>query len=898
MSRSLLVIAVIAALSCSGRSSPGGPGPGPKPGGAGGVGRPAQVGDPTPPGLRLPTDFTPTRYRARLAIDPAQPTFTGTIELDGTLAAGTSLIWLHAHGLRFDRAVATAGGREIALEPILHDEVVGLRAAKELPAGAITIAIDYQGTFGSQDTYGAFVQEAKGDRYVFTQMEPTGARRVFPCVDEPWSKVPWQLTLDVPAGVTAIGNAPVASEEPSGAGTHVAFAESQPLPTYLIGFAVGPFDLVDGGTTRGGAPIRIATPRGRGAEAAFAAEVTGKIVTILEDWFGTPYPYEKLDSVAIPVTAGFGAMENAAMITYRETRILVDPDDDSQDARRGYVVLAAHEIAHQWFGDLVTPAWWDDLWLNEAFATWMEEKGMAMFSPAWGLRVPVVVERDRALHADGLLSARKVRQPIEREDDIATAFDAITYDKGAAVIRMFEAWIGADAFQQGVRAYLAKHAGGVATSEDFLAAIDAASDLDVTAAFAGYLDQAGAPRVGAAMRCEDRKKGPAVVTLTQDRWLPRGSSPPKNQPVPRWTIPVCVAYGTAKTRQNRCTVLSGESTELTIEGKCPTWFLPNADARGYYRMGLGREALDDLLDNGWKQVAPHERVLLAGDIRAAVMRGELDLGAELDLVTRLVRDGSRHAIEVAVTIAGDALEVVSQESRPELAAWVLKTFGPRARKLGFKPDKGDGLDEEMIRGALLPLVTRIGREKKLLSRAIELAKDWRELPDGVRGNVLRAAVQTSDDVRDALRAAALAPTDPREARDVFDGLAAIVDPDDAKAALAVLLDPAVDLKQGRFLLHGLAADPRTQPVAEAFLRDNLDAILARMPAGKAADLVEVVTASCDPDKRAAAEAFARQHIEPLDGGLRTSAQALEHMDLCIARRAAMGPELDAWLAAR
>ena len=895
MCRRLLVIAGIAVLACRGPAGPAGPAPGPGPDG---LGRPAAAGDPTPPGLRLPAGFTPTRYRARLAIDPAQPGFTGAIEIEGELAAPTSLVWLHAEGLTFERAVATAGGREIALDPLLHDEVVGLRAARELPAGPVVLALDYRGSFEVHDSYGAFVQEAKGDRYVFTQMEPTGARRVFPSVDEPWSKVPWELTLDVPAGTTALGNAPVAREEATDAGRRVVFAPSQPLPTYLVAFAVGPFDLVDAGTTPGGAPIRIATPRGRAGEAAWAAEVTPKLVAILEDWFGTPYPYEKLDSVAIPMTAGFSGMENAGLITYRETRILIDPADASEDARRAFVVLAAHEIAHHWFGDLVTPAWWDDLWLNEAFANWMEEKVMGLFSPAWGLRVPVVVERDRALHADGLITARRVRQPIESADDIATAFDRITYDKGAAVIRMFEAWIGADDFRDGVRAYLAKHAGGVATSADFLAAIDAASDLDVTAAFQTFLDQAGAPRLAAELRCEDRRKGPAVITLAQDRWLPRGSAPPAGEPVPRWTIPVCVAHGAAKTRQVTCTVLDGLEQELTLEGKCPTWFLPNADGKGYYRMGLSRDALDDLLGSGWKQLAPHERVLLAGDVRAAVIRGELALGAELDLVSRLVRDGSRHAIEMAVTIARDALDAASDASRPALVAWIEKTFGPRARKLGFLPDKGDGLDEELTRAALLPLVTQVGAEKKLLTRAVDLARDWRGLTGSVRRTVLGAALQTSGEVRAALRAAALAPTDAREARDVFDSLGALRDPEEAKAALEVLLDPEVDLKHGRHLLHGLAADPRTQPVAEAFLREHLAELLPRMPEGGAADLVEVVTASCDAGKRADAEAWAKQHIEPLDGGLRTSAQALEQMDLCIARRAAMAPELDAWLEAR
>ena len=844
---------------------------------------------PPPPGLRLPDGFTPTRYRAELDVDPAKPTFTGAIEIDADLAAPSSIVWLHARDLRIDRAEARAGGRAVALEAVAQPpDLVALRAPADLPAGPVTIAIDYAGTVATRDTYGLFAQEDGGARYLFTQLQPTGARAVFPCVDEPWNKVPWELTLAIPDGAVALGNAPVAREERG----RVAFAPTKPLPSYLVAFAVGPFELVPGGETTGGAPIRIATLQGRTRDAHWAAEVTRELVAVLEAWFGTPYPYDKLDQVAIPVTVGFSAMENPGLITYRADRLLVDAS--SEDARRDYVWLAAHELAHQWFGNLVTPRWWDDLWLSEAFATWMEDKAMSAFSPAWGSRTAAVVQRDDALAADGLVSARRVRQPIDDAGDIATAFDGITYGKGASVIRMFEAWIGAEDFQRGVRAFLAAHAWGAATTDDFVAALDAASPLDVAAAFRSFVEQPGAPRVAAELRC-DKQQAP-VVTLTQERWLPPGAATPAGDP-PRWVIPVCVAHGTRKTRQTTCTVLDGPRAEVTLDGRCPAWFLPNAGGVGYFRSALSADAIDDLLDDGWGQLPPHERVLVAGDVRAQVARGELPIEAELALVRRLARDGARHAIDVALAIVDDAAAIAPPGSRDALDAWIRDTFAARARKLGFLPDPGDSSDKEELRAALVARVALAG-EAKLRARALELAKAWRELPEAARAGVLGVAANLDADLRAELRAIVRAPKDAREAVFALAGLAMLRDPEEVKTTLALLLDPAVDLKQARWLLVAYAHEPRTQPVAEAFVRDHVADLIARLPPSAAADLVEILTASCDGERRAEIADFARAHFEPLEGGSRTVAQALEALDVCVARRAANAAALEKWLADR
>src|SRR6185369_2442583 len=278
------------------------------------------------------------------------------------------------------------------------------------------------------------------------------------------------------------------------------------LPSYLIAFAVGPFEFVDAGVAGSNrVPVRIVTPKGRAAEAKYAASVTATILTRLEEYFGIPYPYGKSDQVAVPVTMGFGAMENAGMVTYGQNILLADPERDTPGRQRGYAVTAAHELAHQWFGDLVTTAWWDDIWLNEAFATWMESKIVGQWKPEWRMENIDVSERLGAMETDSLVTTRRIRQPITSDDDIANAFDDITYQKGAAVIRMFETWLGPAKFRNGVQAYLKQNADGAATVTQFLAAISKAAGKDVSPAFSTFLDQAGVPVVSMDLQCDGGK---------------------------------------------------------------------------------------------------------------------------------------------------------------------------------------------------------------------------------------------------------------------------------------------------------------------------------------------------------------------------------------------------------
>ena len=387
---------------------------------------------------------------------------------------------------------------------------------RTLAPGAAHLRLVYEGDQSEKETSGAFRVQSQEDGawYAYTQFEPIGARRVFPCFDEPGFKVPWQLTLHVPAGNVAVSNTPLVGEPPQATSgtTTWRFARTQPLPSYLIALGVGPFDFLDAAPSGEKAVrTRIITPRGQPREGAYAAKVTPEILGHLERYFGIPYPYEKLDILAVPQLGG--AMENAGLVTFNSELLLMRPGEEDVEQQRNLYHTQMHELSHQWLGNLVTMAWWDDLWLNEAFASWADATHRAeKAQPTWGGAVDRVSGRSYALGADSLGVGAEIRQPIESDDDILNAFDGITYGKGSAVLAMTERWLGEDVFQRGVRRHLRAHAHGNATAQDFLQALSAEAGQDVSGVLGSFLDQGGAPLVigAAGVRGGQDARAPAL----------------------------------------------------------------------------------------------------------------------------------------------------------------------------------------------------------------------------------------------------------------------------------------------------------------------------------------------------------------------------------------------------
>ncbi|HET7505491.1 MAG TPA: M1 family metallopeptidase [Kofleriaceae bacterium] len=836
----------------------------------------------------------PTAYRARLALDPAQDRFTGSIEIDGEIRERSRGLWLHGRGLNVTSAKAVRAGKPVRIDVAAVDEdLLSLRLAEPLDPGRVTLALDYGGAFDLIEGLGAYKKTVDSSAYIETQFESIFARRVFPCLDEPDSKVPWQLTLDVPKDLVAVANTAATGETAVDARTkRVVFAPTRPLPSYLIAFGVGPFDVVDAGKTRAGTPIRIIALRGRAGEARWAAETTARIVELLEDYFGMPYPYDKLDQIARPTVLG-GAMENAGLITYGNRLILRDPAQITAGERYAWVNVAAHELAHQWFGDLVTTAWWDDIWLNEGFASWLGAKTVSQFDRSWRGELMDTTNREIALAADSVISARRVRQPIENAGDIFQAFDRITYNKGANILAMFERAIGPEKFRDGVRNYLARHRFGNATSADFVAAISEVAGHDVAPGFSSFLDQAGTPVVRSELVCQPGA-APKLV-LGQRRYvLPGSPAPPEARP---WRLPVCVAFDRGGERGEACTELTSASAELALDTKkCPTWVFANAGGRGYYRSSQPEALLVALRDRAWPQLTPAERMVAFGDVSAFAQTGEVDVGLELSFVPKLLAERHRVAVGAAVESAWRARRRLEGDKLVRLDAWIRRTFGPAARALSWQARPRDDIDAERSRAELVPLVAWSG-DAALRKAAVELARSWRTVGSAIRYEVLAVAADADPATFQRLLAAAPVEPNPELRVDLLRSLSQVTDPPRLRAVLALMFDPRIEAREARVLLNA-GRTPAQFRLIDAFLREHVGELLARFPDngnGATTALALAFLRGCDAGHRDDASVFVREHFGKLTGAERVIARGLEGLDQCIAAQSLLGPRLEAWL---
>jgi len=474
---------------------------------------------------QLPDDIRPERYRLQLEVDPRQERFSGTAQIEVTVAQPLRGFWLHGHqldvhGVTVDTGATRLTGKYEEVEPV--NGVARVELSGELPAGRATLRFEYTAPF-AEGGQGLYRVQAGDEWYAFTQFEAIDARRAFPGFDEPRFKTPFEVSVVAHGGDRVIANAPLTRTTPVGVGRIVhEFQATLPLPTYLLALAVGPLDVVEATlppnavrSTR--LPLRGVATKGKGPELAYALEHTPAIVERLETYFGIPYPYPKLDLIASPQMGG--AMENAGAIIFNDTLLLLDAGSPPAQQRSFYEVMA-HEVAHHWFGDFVTPAWWDDIWLNESFAQWMGVKIADQLRPDLGSRAGLVYSATYAMGVDSKRAGRPMHQAVTDNAQISSTFDSITYQKGGSVLSMVESYLGEQTFREGVRAHLRSHGHGIATSSEFFEAMSAAAKQPaVIAAFRSFVGQPGVPLVSV-----ERSGDGLELELTQDRYLPLGST--------------------------------------------------------------------------------------------------------------------------------------------------------------------------------------------------------------------------------------------------------------------------------------------------------------------------------------------------------------------------------------
>ncbi|MBV8903159.1 MAG: ERAP1-like C-terminal domain-containing protein [Acidobacteriia bacterium] len=855
------------------------------------------------PTLRLPETVAPESYRVELKLDPSQPNFSGSIAIRVNIKTASDTIWLNANHITVEEATFESGGNKVSAKPEAHgDDFLALHFPSPVPAGSGEVHIRYTGAIRQQDSSGIFHMTDNGNDYLFTQFEQIDARAAFPCFDEPSYKVPWQLTLDVPENDTAVSNTSPQHEETRAGRKIYTFAETKPLPSYLIAFGVGPFDYVEAGKAgKRGVPVRIVTPKGHASEAKYAAEVTATILTRLEEYFGIPYPYDKSDQLSIPVTFGFGAMENAGLVTYGQTIILADPARDTLTRQREYATVAAHELAHQWFGDLVTMEWWNDIWLNEAFASWMEQKLVAEWKPEWHTRVEDVDSKLQAEDNDSLVSARKIRQEINSKDDISNAFDSITYNKGAAVIGMFENWMGAEKFRTGVHAYLQQYAFKNATAPEFLDSVSSAGKKNISQPFETFLNQAGVPLLSVKLLCSNTP----VLHIEQKRYLPLGSKGSTNE---LWGVPVCVRYGSGDQGTNACTLMSQASMDwkLPKASGCPAWVEANDNAIGYYRVDYEHRLLASLTEGDvvHRLNAP-ERVDFMGNAASLAKGGTLPAADALALVGTFHDDPEHDVVQNAAELALEPYEhLVPQDLEANYQRFLLKNFQARAKELGWAPKPGEDDNARLLRPRLVRQIATYGGDQELASVGRQLADKWfndhNAVDASMVSSVLGTAAYYGDKALFERFLAELKKTQDRQERArILEAMGRFQDPAALEAGMQAVISGEIPFMEAVGLLFAGQTSDKTRKLAFDFMKSHFDEIAKKRPTGggfDAGSIFPYVGASfCDAQSRDELKSFFASKVDQFTGAPRVLQQVLESIDVCIANKDAQEPSVIAFL---
>ncbi len=842
--------------------------------------------EPQPPPLRLPDSVRPVRYALDLTLLPAEPTYSGTVTIDLDVREAVRQVWLHAQDLQVTQARVLVSGRTLEARAVTATEGrLGVLLPETLGTGPAQLLLSFTGRADRERSQGLYAVEEGGEPYLYTFFEPIDARRAFPCFDEPGFKVPWRLRFTVKQEHVALANHAIVSEEPLPGGLkRVTYAESRPMPSYLVAFVVGPFDLVDAGTVgRAHVPLRFIVPRGRGPETAYAASVTPRIVTLLEDFFDQTYPYEKLDVAVVPHY--WGTMEHSGIVALGQALTLIRPGEETLARRKSYVNIAIHELAHYWFGNVVTCRWWDDTWLNESLTTWLDHKVTGQFDPAWEYALEGQANSAaHALETDSLITSPAVRKPITTNDDIIGAFDnGTTYSKGSSLLSMLEGWLGEERLRDALRTHVNKHAWGVTNSDGFLATLGESLGPDVARVFRGYVDQPGVPRVSAALQC---KPGAAPrLKLSQERFLPAGSTGSTAQ---TWDIPVCVRAGKGKDATRTCTLLSSTTGELELPFQgCPSWLLLNAGGTGYYRVSYSREQLAQLLSAPPGTLSTSERLALLADVKAAVDRGDVPLGEAMKLVPSTAADPHRLILQRGMQLLSDIkVERLPEADRPRYRAWLREVYAPRARAVGWTPKPGEGDDVKQLRMMLLGMAAIGGEDPALVQEGSRLARAWladrKAVHPEVAWSALRVASRHGDKALfDTVLAQARAAKDRNERTRLLSQLGSFRDPALVKEALALVAGSEFDVRETNSILYAAFFTPGSRAQAWDFYRSQFDALSSRMRSDELNGLVEMVGDLCDEQRRAEAEAFLKPRVEKLEGGPRSLARALESIQLCI-----------------
>jgi puromycin-sensitive aminopeptidase len=836
---------------------------------------------------RLPRTVVPERYVIELTPDLDAATFDGRVGIEVHVGDPVDTMVLNAIELDITSAVLTTAGGRTFTASVTTDETLEratLHFDESVPAGAATVTIVFTGILNDHlhGFYRSTFVDADGVTQVIatTQFESTDARRAFPCWDEPDFKATFALTLVVADHLTALSSgAEIADEVLPGGRRRVRFAETMRMSTYILAWVVGPFELT-APVDVDGVPLRLAAPRGRSALTPFGIECGSHALRYLSSYFDIPYPSDKIDHVAIPDFA-FGAMENLGCVTYRESALLADLDRASQLELMRVAQVVAHETAHMWFGDLVTMKWWNGIWLNEAFATFMELKATDDFRPDWQAWTAFGAGKSAALVTDGLMATRSVEIEVGAPQEAEAMFDVLTYQKGGSVLRMLEQYLGEETFRRGISRYLRQHHHANTETSDLWDALEAESGEPVRATMDSWIFQGGHPLVGV-----EAADGTGIV-LSQRRFLYRGETDD------RWVVPVNLrASVDGKIVERR--ILLDDTVTIDLGGQLD-WAVINEGGWGFYRVGYSPDLLGRLTRAGLQEICdPLERLGLIGDAWAQVMSGAADVGSWVDLVRAL---GDEADPDVWAAVSGPLAvldRVADDKDRPVLAEAVRRVAGPAFDRLGWDPAPGESERDAISRSRLIALLGTVAADTAIRAEAAARLARFETDSGALAADILSATVGVvaatgGDEAYDMILGRYRTAGTPQDQVRYLMSLATFPDPHLLTRSLDLALSTEVRSQDGPSLIAAVLVNRDGAALAWSWIEDHWDRIAARFPRNLLVRMFEGVVGLVDADLVARVHTFLADTDIPVQGP--RLHQLEERIDINVAFAARVRPGL-------
>ena len=855
---------------------------------------------------RLPRTVVPNRYELRLEPDLVTHTFSGEESIAVSVTAATAEVVLNTAELAITEVTAENDGGDRVPGVAATDEEAErsrLRFDRPLVVGAWRLRLRFRGTLNDKlrGFYRSTYKDPSGATHTIaaTQFEATDARRAFPCWDEPDFKAVFATTLVIDPELTAVSNTAVVEESVQGGKKVLRFADTIRMSTYLVAFVVGELEATDP-VHVGRVPLRVWCVPGKRRLAAFGREVGAATLRFFEEYYGVPYPADKLDLLAIPDFAA-GAMENLGAITFRETALLVDETAATHGELERVADVVAHENAHMWFGDLVTMSWWNGIWLNEAFATFMEMLAVDAWKPEWHRWTSFGVSRAAAFSVDGLWNTRPIEFPVMAPRDADAMFDVLTYEKGASVLRMLEQYLGPAVFRAGVRHYLGAHAYGNADTGDLWSALGEAASAPIPTVMDGWIFQPGYPLVSA------RLEG-AELVLGQQRFtylpsppppLPWKPAAPRAETSPqRWQIPVQLRIAAPGGGVQRL-LLGDKEARIAVPARF-TSILVNEGGHGFYRVRYGGELLERLLAELADGLAPIERFNLVNDTWAAAVAGLVPLPQYLEMMTRFrgERDGNVWTVLLASLHALN--RVVRPQDRPHLERFTRALVGPAVAELGWAPRPGETDLLRQLRGDLLRALGTRGNDSATQARAAELYRTALADPRAVDPNVLPALIAILAWTGDAARYAEFVErfrtaATPQEEQRYLYALTGFRARPLIEQTLAKTINGEIRTQDAPFVARSLLVSVDAREIAWEFIKAQWDTMDRRYPKHGLRRMCDGVTALATPELERDVHAFFGGR--KIDLGGRTLEQYLEQLRIAVTLREREGEALGAYLAA-